>query len=213
MAPLSENKTDSQPQRCGPIKLTYALPAEGEHSAWSLLGCILSVLLMGLVALTTRDIWSTIRFGGFTIIHIHPTEFGLALMPLSCCAIGLRRGKRMLAILGIIITLATLIFAFIAATGSPWGSLPAIGCCAVRYSHLWVDTPCVTIHPWTSNGAKPIHPFPIRPHTMMCGSSRFCAIEMSTARVANTSCAGWSHRDALSVGSGCALESEPMSRV
>lgn len=132
MAPLSENKTDSQPQRCGPIKLTYALPAEGEHSAWSLLGCVLSLLLMGLVALLTSDIWDVIRGGGYANIRIHPTEFGLALIPLSCCVLGLQRGERMLAILGIMITLATLIFAIIAAAGSPWGSLPAIGCFAVR---------------------------------------------------------------------------------
>lgn len=132
MASNPKSMTDSQPKQRAPIKLTYALPAEGEHSAWSLLGCVLSFLLMGLVALLTSDIWDVIRGGGYANIHIHPAEFGLALIPLSCCGLGLQRGKRMLAILGIIITLATLIFAIIAAAGSPWGSLPAIGCLAVR---------------------------------------------------------------------------------
>jgi len=105
-----------------PNALEYAGPSRARaHSAWSLVGFALALLLAVPAAMMWWDLWS-MRGSGATQIGfgVSPVYYVIAAAVAALCVIGMRRGAKLFGTLGLIILAVAVGAMVLIVAGSPW---------------------------------------------------------------------------------------------
>jgi hypothetical protein len=103
----------------GAAPLDYAPPAKDRHhSVWSVVGFGLAGFCLVGAALPWWHVWSSGAIS--TSVTIGLPGYFIPLLPICLCLIGLRHGRRVLAIAGIVVSLIALIAMIVVVAGSPW---------------------------------------------------------------------------------------------
>ena len=119
----SLKQTGDSPRSSESPQLNYAQPLKKKgHSAWSVVGFGIAWVYAIPPAWMWRDI-ALVAFGGHGSISISTNVIFYSLyaaLPIGLCLLGLRRGRKILAMGGIVIAVLGVIGVIIAVRGSPW---------------------------------------------------------------------------------------------
>ena len=106
-----------------PGALDYADPsvARRGHSAWSVVGFALAVLLAVPAAMMWWGLWVSWRSGATQIgFGVSPVYYVIAAGIAAVCVIGMRRGAKLFGALGLLVLGVAMTAMVVIVAGSPW---------------------------------------------------------------------------------------------
>jgi len=106
-------------------RLEYAERSGPRDSGWSLVGFALAAAAAAFAAWSWWNLWRGLQTGATQIsIGVTPLYWLILCAIAATCVVGLRRGRRRFAVVGLVLLVATAAATFAIVRGSPWAAAP-----------------------------------------------------------------------------------------
>ena len=113
-----------------PLRVEYASePRKLRDSAWSLVGFGLALLALAASAMAWWDLWRSYRGGAVSASYgVSPIYYVVVVAIAAACVVGLLRGRRRFAVLGVVLLVVAVTAMMVLVWRSPWvtGNRPTL---------------------------------------------------------------------------------------